>query len=67
LEEIGGRFLDVHSYFVQRKAYLLANCFRALGLVDATVMAEHIDQGMIRNTAAVGETPSFEIGHPLVL
>jgi len=39
----------------------------AIGLADATVMAEHINEGMIRNTAAIGETASFKIGHSLVL
>src|SRR5262245_26038453 len=67
LEETGGRCLGVHSYFVQRHVHLLDERFRALGLADATVMAEQVDQGMIGNGAAIGETASFEIGDPLVL
>src|SRR5215831_16475488 len=67
LEEIGGRVLGVHADFVQRQGQFLDDRFRALGLADATVMAQHIDQGMIRNTAAIGQTASFKIGDLLIL
>ena len=67
LEQIGRRFLRVHADFLQGKAHLLADRFRALGLADTTVMAQNINQGMIGNGAAIGETTSFEIGDPLVL
>jgi hypothetical protein len=30
-------------------------------------MAQHVDQGMIGHRVAIGETPSFEIGDPLLL
>src|SRR5947209_7326018 len=67
LQEIGGRFFGIHADFSQRQVQLLDDCFGALGLADATVMAEHVDQGMIRNIVAVGETAPFEIGDSLVL
>src|SRR5580765_6415144 len=51
LEEVWRRFFGVHADFVQRKAYLLIDRFGAIGLNDATVMAQDVDQGMIRNTA----------------
>jgi hypothetical protein len=31
------------------------------------MLPNEVDEGMIRNTAAIGETPSFEIDDPLVL
>src|SRR5262245_65876854 len=49
LEEVWCRCLDVHADFLQRHVHLLANRFRAIGLADATVMAEHINQRMIRD------------------
>jgi hypothetical protein len=67
LQEIWCRFLRIHGDFLQGKAHLLDDRFRAIRLADATVMTEHVEQGMIRNTAAVGETASFEIRHALVL
>src|SRR6516225_7219238 len=56
LEEVWCRFFGVHADFVQRQAHLLDDGFRALGLADATVITQDVDQGMIRYTAAVGET-----------
>jgi hypothetical protein len=67
LQEIRRRFLSIHAHFLQRKAHLLNDRFRAIGLVDTTVMAQHVDQRMIGNRAAIGETASFEIRHALVL
>src|SRR5215510_15608596 len=67
LQEIGGRVLGVHADFSQRHVHLLDDGIWVLRLAHATVMAEHINEGMVRNTAAIGETASFKIGHPLVL
>jgi hypothetical protein len=67
LEEIWRRVLGVHADFVQCKAYLLKDRVGALGLADTTVMAQHVDQGMVRNTATIRETAPFEICHTLVL
>ena len=66
LEEIGGRCLGLHADFLYRQAYLLDDRYRALGLADATVMAQHINQGMIGNRAAIGETASFKLGDPFL-
>src|SRR5262249_607978 len=67
LEEVGCRCFGVHADFVQRQAYLRMDRVRAIGLHDATVMAQHIDQGVIGYCAAIGETASFEIGNLLTL
>ena len=67
LEEVWRRFRSIHAHFLERRAHLLADRFRALGLADTSVMAQHINQGMIGNGAAIGQTASFEIGNPLVL
>src|SRR2546425_8059004 len=66
LEEVWRRVFGVHADFVQRQASLLNDRFGAIGLNDATVMAQHINEGMIGDRAAIGETPSFQIRHPFL-
>src|SRR5215471_4004804 len=56
LEQIRSGCLHIDAHFLQSKSYFLRDRFGAIGLADATVMAEHFDQGVIGNGAAVGET-----------
>src|SRR5215831_10323667 len=67
LEQIRRGCLHIDAHFLQSKSYFLRDCFRAIGLDDATVMAQYIKSRMIGHHAAIGETASFEIGDLLML
>src|SRR5262245_32000774 len=54
LEQIRRGFLSIDPHFLQSKSYLLRDCFRTIGIDDATVMAQHVNEKMIQNTAAIG-------------
>src|SRR5262245_54282340 len=67
LEQVWSRCLWVHADFLQSDMYLFSDMLRTLVLRKNTVVAEKVHNGMIGNGAAIGQTASFEIGHPLVL
>ena len=55
----------LHTDFLQGKSYLCRNRFRMISFRDLTIIAEHINDWLIGNRAAVGKTTAFEIRYRL--
>src|SRR5919206_180372 len=64
LEEIQGGGLDVQAHLVQGTTHLCGDGRRAIGLSDAAVGAEEVEDGMVRHGMSIGEAAPFEICHP---
>jgi hypothetical protein len=66
VQEIGCGCRRVHAHFVQGKPHLVEHGCCAIALGDTAVLPHHVDNRMVRNAAAIGEAPPFEIRHPFL-